>query len=274
MAYKVILVHVEPGAESRVRLSADLAHRHDALLIGLAAGMWQLPVAMAGAELGGLSADIIEAGRVQVEGSLLSSEKMFSDLTAQTGVPTEWRSRLDFPSNALATSANAADLIVVGPLDRYTVGSEYRSVNPGDVLLEAGRPLLIVPEATSELRARHIVVAWKNTREARRALADALPLMERAETVLLVQVRENGGETDTISDAETFLRRHRVKVTSELRDLSASTVEEELLQCALGRQADLVVAGAYGRSRLREWILGGVTRGLLTQRSIACQLSH
>jgi len=274
LAYEAIVVHVEPGAENRVRLAADLARQQGSLLIGVGAGMWQLPMALVGAEFGGVSADVIEANRLQVEAGLATAEKIFRDLTAPTGVPIEWRSRIDFPSAALVSAGNAADLIIVGPLDRYTIGSEYHSVSPGDVLMGAGRPLLIASDDTSELNAQRIVVGWKSTREARRALADALPLMERAETVLLVQVREPGGEVETISDAESFLSRHGVKASAAIRDLKCPSVEDELVQCAVEAHADLIVAGAYGRSRIREWILGGVTRGLLTQHSITCQLSH
>ena len=274
MTYKTIAVHTEAGAANRVKLALDLARRHDATLIGVAAGMWRPPVALIGPDLGGFSADIIESGREQVEVELKSAAGEFRRLTECKDVKTEWRSVADFPHTALCDAANAADLIVLGPLEPYTVGAEYRSANLGDVLIGAGRPLLVVPEGVSQLKAQNIVVAWKNTREARRAIADALPFMVQASSVVLVQVRERGEESETISDAKAFLARHGVNVRSEIRDLKASTVEDELVQYARGIDADLIVAGAYGRSRLREWVFGGVTRGLAAQRSIVCLLSH
>lgn len=273
MTYSAIAVHVEAGSGERVKAALQLAKSCDATLIGVAAGMWQPPVVVMGPDVGVVSADMIEAGREQVEADLTAAASLFQKLAECKGVRTVWRSAVEFPHVALCHAANAVDLIVVGPLDPYSIGAEYRSVNPGDVLIGAGRPVLVVPESIGEIKAQKIVAAWKNTREARRALADALPLLTRAESVLLTQVRERNGD-DSLSDASSFLSRHGVKVSVETRDLKAPTVDEELVQCASAFGADLIVAGAYGRSRLREWVLGGVTRGLLVQRAIACQFSH
>ena len=274
MTYKTLVVHVDRAAENRVMLAADLARRHDAVLIGVAAGMWQPPIALIGPNIGAMTSEIIEAGREQVEADLKVSAVLFEKLTSRKGIETEWRSRLDFPGNALTNAASAADLVIVGSMEEYTVGSEYRSVNPGDVLMSAGRPVLIAPGAIGDLDARNIVAAWKNTREARRALGDAVPVLARAESVVLLQVKEQGEETETIVDAESFLKRHGVVVSKEIRDLKEPTVADELRQYARDVEADLIVAGGYGRSRLREWVFGGVTRGLLSDDSIACMLSH
>jgi len=273
MTYSVIAVHVEAGAGTRVKAALQLAKSCDATLIGVAAGMWQPPVVVMGPDVGVVSADMIEAGREQVEADLKVASSLFQKLTEGKGVKTEWRPAVEFPHVALCNAANAADLIVVGSLDPYSIGAEYRSVNPGDVLIGAGRPMLVVPEGIGEIKARKIVAAWKNTREARRALADALPLLVKAESVLLTEVRERNGD-DSLSDASSFLSRHGVKVSADSREMKAPSVDEELVQCAKAFGADLIVAGAYGRSRLREWVFGGVTRGLLVQHAIACQFSH
>jgi nucleotide-binding universal stress UspA family protein len=272
MTYSVIAVHVEAGADQRVKAALQLAKSYDATLIGVAAGMWQPPVVVMGPDVG-VSAEMIEAGREQVEADLVAAASLFEKLTECKGVKTEWRSAVEFPHATLCNAANAADLVVVGPLDPYSIGAEYRLVNPGDVLIGAGRPVLVVPESIGEIKARKIVAAWKNTREARRALADAMPLLVKAESVLLTEVRERNGD-HSLSDASSFLARHGVKVSADSREMKAPTVDEELMQCASAFGADLIVAGAYGRSRLREWIFGGVTRGLLVQRTIACQFSH
>jgi nucleotide-binding universal stress UspA family protein len=273
MTYSVIAVHVDAGAEKRVKAALQLAKSCDATLIGVVAGMWQPPVVVMGPDIGVVSADLIEAGREQVEADLKVASSLFQRLIEGKGVKTEWRSAVEFPHEALCNAANAADLIVVGSLDPYSVGAEYRSVNPGDVLIGAGRPVLVVPEGIGEIKAQKIVAAWKNTREARRALVDAQPLLAKAESVLLTEVRERNGD-NSLSDASSFLARHGVKVNADSREMKAPTVDEELVQRARIFGADLIVAGAYGRSRLREWIFGGVTRGLLVQRAIACQFSH
>jgi nucleotide-binding universal stress UspA family protein len=267
-------VHVDADADTRLNVAVGLAQRHDAMLIGIAAGMWQLPIALAAPDLGGMSAEFIEASREQLHADLQRAGARFSGATERTGLKTDWRAVEDFPHAAICTAANAADLIVVGSLDPYELGSEYRSLNPGDVLMGAGRPLLVIPETIGELKARNIVAAWKNTREARRALADALPLLVGAESVALAHVKEESDDADTIKDAKSFLSRHGIEARVEIRELKASDVQDELLRFAEACGADLIVSGAYGRSQLREWVFGGVTRGLLKQQSVACQLSH
>lgn len=272
--YKTIIVHVEATATDRVTIAADLAGRHDAKLVGLAAGMWSANVALLEPDVGAMSSEIIEAGRDQIERDLNAAETLFRELTIGKGVKTDWHSVLDFPRLALVNAANTADLIVIGSRNPYRFDSEYHAVNPGDVLMSAGRPLLIIPDGIGELKARNIVVAWKNTREARRALADALPVMGLAESVVLLQVKDQDDETDSIFDAQEYLRRHGISVRSEIREFRMMAVEDELLECARGADADLIIAGGYGRSRFSEWIFGGVTRELLAQKSTACQLSH
>lgn len=273
MTYSAIAVHVETDAKERVTLALQLAKSCNATLVGVAAAMWQPPVVAMGPEIGLLSADAIDASREQVETDLTAAASLFTKLTECKGVRTEWRSAVEFPHVALCSAANAADLVVVGSLDPYSIGSEYRTVNPGDVLIGAGRPVLVVPEGIGEIKGRKIVAAWKNTREARRALSDAMPLLVKAESVLLAHVKEGNGD-DALSDAKSFLARHGVKVSIDSHEMKAASIDEELMQCASAFGADLIVAGAYGRSRLREWIFGGVTRGLLVQRAIACQFSH
>jgi nucleotide-binding universal stress UspA family protein len=274
MTYKAILVHVGATSENRVEIAADLAERHDATLIGLAAGMWSHPVEMIGPDVGALSTQIIEASRDQLEEDLKAAEVLFEKLTSRQGIKTEWRAVMEFPRLALVEAGNAADLIVVGSQEPFTVGGEYYAINPGDVLMSAGRPLLTIPDEIAELSARNIVVAWKDVREARRVLADAIPVMAGAGSVILLQVREATDEVDSIHDAQAFLARHGVNASTEIRDLDKMAVEDELLQCARDADADLIVAGGYGRSRFSELVFGGVTRELLTQKSIACLFSH
>jgi nucleotide-binding universal stress UspA family protein len=272
LTYSVVAVHVEAGTTERVKAALQLAKSCDAILIGVAAEMWQPPVLIMGPEVG-ISAEMLQAARGQIEKDLKAAESLFTELTDGKGVRTAWRSAVEFPHAVLCNAANIADLIVVGSLDPYSVGVEYSSVNPGDVLIGAGKPILVVPKGIREINAKKIVVAWKNTREARRALADALPLLVKADSVLLTQVRERNGD-NSLSDASFLLSRHGVKASTDSRETKAPTVGEELVQCASGFGADLIVAGAFGRSRLREWVFGGVTRELLGQRSIACLFSH
>jgi nucleotide-binding universal stress UspA family protein len=112
-----------------------------------------------------------------------------------------------------------------------------------------------------------VVVAWKDTREARRAVHDAIPFLEEAEQVMIVTVCDSGTETQAqqqIGDIESCLRRHKVVVKIQAYLHTKRTVAGALLRFAQDEKADLIVAGGYGHSRLGEWMLGGVTRDLLS----------
>jgi nucleotide-binding universal stress UspA family protein len=272
MSYKAILVHVETTAESRVKLAFDLARRHNALLIGLAAAVWTVPVVYAEPAMIPITSDVIEEEHERVQKELKGASSLFHKLAEEVSVRGDWRSLEGFPYSALCSAANAADLIVVGSLGTEAAQGVI-GLNPGDLLIGSGRPILVVPDKIERLEARNITVAWKNTREARRAVADALPLLTAADTVTLLQIKDPGAETDSISDMHQLLACHGIQATTRIVDAGVET-EIDLVRLARESKSDLIVAGAYGRSRLREWAFGGVTRGLLKQNSIACQLSH
>jgi nucleotide-binding universal stress UspA family protein len=283
MTFRSILVHVEAGsaaADKRIKLAARLAGRFEATLIGAAAcTLRPLPVGdpYAGAYM---DAEITREEEDQVEADLLAAHGAFTGHPACEPVPTEWRAAMDLPADFIAREARAADLVVIGrDLERQKLGPT-RFPDPGDVLMQAGHPVLVVPPETEGLEAKHVVVAWKDTREARRAVRDALPFLARAETVLVVDVVENdggGGDGDAekqIADVAAYLARHEVDARGEVRFKRERSVADELILVAEQRGADLIVSGGYGHSRMREWVFGGVTRDLLRHSPKCCLLSH
>jgi nucleotide-binding universal stress UspA family protein len=272
MPYKAILVHVESTAEARTKLAFDLARRHNAILLGLAAAVWTVPVVYAEPAVIPITSDTIEREHERVQEELKAASALFRRLSEEVAVRTEWRSLEGFPYGALCSAANAADLIVAGSLG-MEAGQGVIGLSPGELLIGSGRPVLVVPDKIEKLEARNIVVAWKNTREARRAVADALPLLSGAESVTLLQVREPGSETDSINDLHQLLACHGIRATIRIVEPELET-EVDLVRLAREAKSDLIVAGAYGQSRLREWAFGGVTRGLLKQNAVVCQLSH
>jgi nucleotide-binding universal stress UspA family protein len=150
--------------------------------------------------------------------------------------------------------------------------------DPGALVLRAGRPVLAVPPGVNSLGGRRIVVAWKDSREARRAIQDALPFLRRADEVIVVEVCETSDEvTDSqarLRDVAQYLKRHQIKAVAErVRPVEGAAVNS-LLRLAQDESADLIVAGAYGHSRLGEWIFGGVTQGLLARSPVCCLFSH
>jgi nucleotide-binding universal stress UspA family protein len=145
--------------------------------------------------------------------------------------------------------------------------------------MQAGRPLLIVPDSADWLDLRNVLVAWKDTPEARRAIVDALPMMRKAKNVTVAEILEGDGSQSAaasrVRDVAAWLSRHGVSASERVAekdgDLDA-TAQLDAIAADLG--AGLVVAGAYGHSRFREMILGGMTQHLITQSARCVLLSH
>lgn len=147
------------------------------------------------------------------------------------------------------------------------------------LLLETGRPVLVVPPRfTAHAAARHVVVAWRPTRDAARALHDALPLLRAAQSVDVLQVDPLGGDggdgAEPGADIATHLARHGLNVRVVVHARAGETVGSALADHARHSGAGLVVAGGYGHSRFREWVLGGVTRELLHSAEVPVLFSH
>jgi nucleotide-binding universal stress UspA family protein len=187
----------------------------------------------------------------------------------------EWRPALDFPIDVLAREARSADLVIIGRAK--TPGDAYSSLDPGVALLRIGRPTLIVPDDVSAVRADHILIAWKDTREARRAVRDALPFLRSAARVTIVAICEAGDENTVVGhvdDVADYLARHGISGDPRVIPNRGGSAAEQLTKLAQAEGADLLVAGAYGHSRLGEWFFGGMTRDLLAASPICCLMSH
>jgi nucleotide-binding universal stress UspA family protein len=183
----------------------------------------------------------------------------------------EWRTALEIPAELIAREARAADLVIVGP--RHAGDNVHDLADPGAILLRAGRPVLVVPDVIAPLQLHRAVVAWKDTRECRRAVRDALPFLQQAKEVLLVEIGEDEAEArarKSLADVANYLVRHRVIVAAEVWRRARGPAATELLQLVEDEKADLIVAGGYGHTRLGEWIFGGVTHELLESSPVCC----
>jgi nucleotide-binding universal stress UspA family protein len=257
-----------PGARPRLRLAADLADRFGARLIGVGA---RQPVSGAMGEVGFAAAAIADEDKREAETELREVENSFRQAMG-SGNGLSIRTALADPARHLLAQARAADLIVLG---RRGGDEDWRfAVDPGDVVLEAGRPVLVAPPHADRLSAEQVVIAWKDTREARRAVWDALPLLKLAREVLILTAGENTITAGAI-DLEQYLDRHGVQARILLGRAGADcSLGDEIIRIAEREGADLIVSGAYGHSRTREWIFGGVTRDLLDHAPVCCLLAH
>jgi nucleotide-binding universal stress UspA family protein len=269
MSYAALMVYVE-NVPRRVRLAADLARRFQANLIGIAARA-SMPVVTG--EDPAVDAALLDQEDAGIRAFLHKAGEEFRSTTADCGIAVEWRSAVDFPNDFVAQEARSADLLIVG----QTPAAAYRSLETGGLLLNAGRPVLVVPKDVASLAVRHVVVAWKDTRESRRAIRDALPFLRLAESVFLVEVAAWGAEANALprlKDVGRFLAQHQIRNVTERVLPDEPIAGDILLRFAQEQSAGLIVSGAYGHSRLGEWIFGGVTRELLSRSSVCCLFSH
>jgi nucleotide-binding universal stress UspA family protein len=273
-AIRTILTHVAPGGVGAQRLAAAaaLARRLDASLYGVSAAM--VPPLGAVDPTGLAEGEWFAVMREQLTRDLEASQEDFR--AAAAGLRAEWSSAEAMPAEALARASRAADLIVLGGESLGTKDA-YRHADPAEVMMHAGRPVLVAPPGAPPLTARAVVVGWKDTREARRAVADALPLMARAETVLVTEVCAASEREDALvrtRDVGAWLARHGIPTHARVVLADPDRVVTELNVAAEAIGADLIVTGGYGHSRLGEWAFGGVTRDLLTTPERYVLLSH
>jgi nucleotide-binding universal stress UspA family protein len=270
--YASIMVTLNLGvdAEDSVKLASSLATTFSSRLIGVAAEEFVMPYYGDGA----IAVDpaIIEQAKREAAENLAKAETVFRR-AAGTISDIEWRSAIAFPNSFALEQARAADLVVVGRRGPDDASHGRMAVSPGDLAMGLGRPILVVPPRKEHLSGKRIVVAWKDTREARRAVWDALPLLKRAEQVFVLAIGPDAAEQGA-ADVSEHLHRHGVASRAATRPESVKFVVDELTDFAEEEGADLIVSGAYGHSRMREWLFGGVTQELLESTPIPCLLSH
>jgi len=276
--YKTILVHLndERRAASLLAPALDLARRANAHVIGLHVYpgiVMAPPLAMP------YGTEVI--GSVAQE-ERLESERlrwMFEEATRNQTLVPEWRevkaTHADL-AGIVIEHAMAADIVVAGQADP---GWDLAPVLdfPERIALEGGRPTLVVPYAgTYPSVGRRIMVAWNGRRESARATFDALPLLRAAEAVTLLSVASGSGTPYDAGDLEiaAALARHDVKVTTHRTTAPETSIGSEILNRVADHGSDLLVMGAYGHSRLRELIFGGVTREISEHMTVPTLLSH
>ncbi|HVN00498.1 MAG TPA: universal stress protein [Caulobacteraceae bacterium] len=275
MSYAAVITHVQADAESAPRLTSalEVARRFDAALIGVAAEMIP-PMAFDGGFYS-IQADWITVMRDNVETRLKAAGERFSAATQCLGDKAILLSGLRVPTPALVAASRAADLIVAGGAPR-NMRDAYVYCDPAELAITSGRPVLVAPPSAPPLQARNVVLAWKDTREARRALSDSLPFLERAERVTVVAVTPAADATEArleVDDVAGALARRNINAVAKVVEHAHPDGFQIMRQASL-EGADLIVSGAYGHSRLGEWVFGGVTADLLSQDEVYLLLSH
>ncbi|MCX4195375.1 universal stress protein [Methylobacterium organophilum] len=271
MTLSNIMVSLDASASTsgRVRLACNLARRFDATLTGVAAQN-PLPISIYG-KGSYLDNHIIETAAAGARNELSKQEAVFREMTSGYG-KAHLRVYDREPLECVISECARCDLLVARGPDDDNPGEIVAALNPAEIILRAGRPVLVTPSYLDDLPLKCAVIAWKDTREARRAVTDALPLLREAERVLLLTIASTEAETNAEA-TEAYLKHH--DVDCERVELPGTTsVAQAVAGLARDEAADLVVAGAYGHSKMRELVFGSLTYELLTSLRTPCLYSH
>ncbi|MBU6462207.1 MAG: universal stress protein [Bradyrhizobium sp.] len=273
MTIRTVMVYVDAAqqAEEQVRVARDVANRFGASIIGVSALAIPPPVVAEEVVIQATTADDVK----RMKATLVEKEDWFRKVVGMPKERTEWRWDIAGPTMFLINEARAADLIVMKGWHRGA--DEFRFVDPAEAILRLGRPAIVVPEHVSELKADRVVIGWKDTREARIAVLQALPFLARASEVTIVELclsDEQDSARRRVEDVARYLSLRGAKCHTDVRVHTASADADHLVRLAKAADADLIVTGAYGHSRLGEWIFGGMTRGLLKDAPCCLMMSH
>lgn len=275
-----ILVHLDHSeyCAARIGIAAKLARQHGSHLIGLVpTGLYDGTIPAEA--IAGKDTDFIAASsdfmRVRAEGIAHTFRKLIEGVPS---VSCEVRV-VDLPSaDAVIRHGRTSDLVIVGQPQRDGTDAMTAGDLPEQVLLDAGRPVLVVPCAKAAREfGRNVLVAWDGSREAAVALRDALPLLSKAASVALVRLCDDKVPKDDgdllIPQTLAWLRRHGIEANLE-RHAAARGFADALLSHAAHKDAGLIVMGGYGHTRIRELVLGGVTREMFERMDVPVFMAH
>jgi len=279
MTYKTILTHLDgaPSLTSRVTLAANLAKRQSAHLFGVApAGIAMVP----GDASMSIAPDLITALQGQLDDVANAAVEQFEQICQQVGVDSVESMALgNYATDIILRYARYSDLLVISQaeFDKKAAATHRGFVE--QVVMGAGKPVIIVPSLGKHDDAgKRVLLAWDGSREAARAATDALPILASADTVEVLVINANAS-ADAVhglnpgTDIGHYLARQGVKV--EVRNLQSDIdIGDTLLSHAADLGADLLVMGAYGHSRVREWAMGGATRTVLNSMTVPVLMSH
>jgi nucleotide-binding universal stress UspA family protein len=266
MSYKTVMVSLalDKPNDACLAVAGDIAERFEARVIGIAASELRPPLYFADGEY---AQKLIDQEGAAIRKRLSELEVEFRTSLQKRAKSVEWRSALALSIPYVAQEARAADVLVVGARAEAIV-DPCTAADPNGLVMQAGRPLVIVPPTVQWLDLRSVLVAWKDVREARRAVFDALPLLAAAKDVTIAEIPEEGTHhSDALShveDVAAWLLGHGIVASTVVPEAKAKAAEQ-LDEIAADVGAGVVIAGAYGHSRFHEWVLGGVTRHLATE---------
>lgn len=279
MPFNTIVVHIDETerSDARVRLAAQLAIQNDAHLIGSAVTGVARFIYQEG-NIGLVDPNLVEH-LTMLRQRAEQVAKKFHLLVQKLGVNSyESIVTNDEAGDGIGLQARYSDLVVIGQNNPDAPSSSVSPDFPQHMIIHSGRPVLIVPYVGEfEQLGKRPLVAWDGSREAARAISDALPLLQAADLVNIIvfnpdKAAQPHGE-EAGADIGLFLARHDVKV-EVIRQKSVIDIGNALLSLSHDINSDLLVMGGYGHSRFREMMMGGVTRTILSSMTLPVLMSH
>jgi nucleotide-binding universal stress UspA family protein len=273
----IVLTDDSPGCASRIETALVMADKFDAHLTGVHAQEAEYIQNQMLAELPSEFRETVQA-RVQEAANKLTQEvaQMFRDLVEQAGRAdkSSWRLIQGYPNFVAAVVSRYSDLVIAGQSPRKA--PENKIVDPGEVVSTSGRPMFIVPqEFKPKGYTGHAVLGWNGSREAARAISDAMMILGPESKVTVVFMGPKSAMPESFGfDITEHLQRHGVQVEQVELEATAADSGMDLMDYAKSVDADLIVMGAYTHSRLREEVFGGATRTVLRNMTTPVFLSH
>jgi nucleotide-binding universal stress UspA family protein len=275
MGYSTIMVYYDLYGtnDDCLRIAVDLAKNFNSRLVGITAVNPDLD--WSAYEQQALARELEPGLRSNSTERLAHAEEHFQSAVQQYEGEIEWRSAIEQPLRYVADEARSADLVVVGASRNGSSGELPGSMDPGELAMHAGRPVLMVPSEAHRLVLKSAMVTWRDAREARRAVSDALPLLRKVREVAVVElIQDEAARTAAhrrLDDVVAWLDRHGIAAFSRVFHFPEQKDPfEKLWQYGV----NFIVAGAFGHSRLRERVFGGFTDDLLRRSPLCTLFSH
>jgi len=279
MTYRSIFVHVDDAepCDRRLAVAARVARAFPTQLHGtyLVPSVEMTPFTSAV-----LPGEVVERRLRETADAQRGAEARFRAAAAQAGVTSvDWRAPAGDPFAAAVLHARYSDLAIIGQPSRGEPSEAFSAELAKEVVMSCGRPVLFVPYV-GEYRTvgERVMIAWKDSRESARAVADALPFLKDAKQVFAIAITADDDENlhDVLADAQVsaFLRRHEVQATVRRLTVPDINAGELLLSQAADFSADLIVMGAYSRPRVSAFVWGGVTQVMLSSMTVPVLMSH
>jgi nucleotide-binding universal stress UspA family protein len=255
--------------------AVSVAEAFDAHLLGVACAYEPI---IPGTVMGGIPPEFIDRQRAETEKLARAAVAKFEQATKREGLSAEaysFNASISEAGDRIARMARRFDLAIVGQGERDKGTAE--EVQAESLLFDSGRPVLVVPYIQKlGLKLDRVMVCWDGSRPATRAIADAMPFLKKTKLVEVVIVASEAGKNDEVPGADLgqHLARHDLKL--EVKRITSPDVDvaNTVLSYAADTQADLIVMGGYGHSRLREFVLGGVTQSILDSMTVPTLMSH